>query len=155
VSVAAVNGPALVTLAGDSEPIAAIQQRCDAQGVFCRSVRVRVPFHSHHMDPLEADLRSALGHIVASPAKLSLYSTVTGALAEPGCFGGDYWFPNVRQPVRFVHAIRAMIAANCTTFVELSPHPALAGGIVDALREAGREGLVLPSLRRPASASSP
>src|SRR5262249_22727581 len=104
VSIAAVNRPELVTIAGDSHAIEAIARELAAEEVFHRFVAVKVPFHSHHMDPLRGALLAALGPVQAGEAQIALYSTVTGRRAQGPELGGEYWFRNVRETVRFVAA---------------------------------------------------
>ena len=53
VSIGAVNGPEMLTLSGDTEPLQQIAQLLEARGVFNRPVRVQVPYHSHHMEPIQ------------------------------------------------------------------------------------------------------
>ena len=50
VSIGAVNGPEMLTLSGDVEPLQEIAQMLEARGIFNRPVRVQVAYHSHHMN---------------------------------------------------------------------------------------------------------
>jgi acyl transferase domain-containing protein/NADPH:quinone reductase-like Zn-dependent oxidoreductase/NADP-dependent 3-hydroxy acid dehydrogenase YdfG/aryl carrier-like protein len=148
VSVATVNRPKLVTIAGDTDAVEKIADEMAREEVFHRWVQVRVPFHSHLMDGLRDPIDRALGQVRARAATIPLYSTVLGRRIGGDEIAGDYWFRNVRQPVLFVHAVRAMVADGLRVFVELSPHPILGPGVEDVLREAGKEGVALPTLRR-------
>jgi acyl transferase domain-containing protein len=62
--------------------------------------------------------------------------------------GADHWAANVRRPVLFGDAAAAAAAAGVDAFVEVGPHPVLARYLTAALGRAGRQGAVLPSLRR-------
>jgi acyl transferase domain-containing protein/NADPH:quinone reductase-like Zn-dependent oxidoreductase/short-subunit dehydrogenase len=148
VSVAAINRPELVAVAGETEDVEALAKALTAEGVFNRFVAVQVPFHSHLMDPLKEELDTVLGPIRGRDTSVPLYSTVTGGVLAGAELGGDYWFRNVRQPVRFVAAIRAMVNDGLTAFVELSPHPILSPGIEEVLTAAGESGTTVTSLRR-------
>ncbi len=55
----------------------------------------------------------------------ALYSTVTGSLSDGTGLGAEYWWRNVREPVRFSGAIQAMIEDGLNTFVEIGPKPVL------------------------------
>ncbi len=58
-----------------------------------------------------------------------------------------YFGRNVRDPVRFASAVRAMMADGLDAFVEIAPHPVLSSAIVECAPE-GLIPFVLPSLRR-------
>ena len=53
VSIGAVNGPEMLTLSGDKEPLEHIATMLEARGVFNRPVRVQVAYHSHHMEAIK------------------------------------------------------------------------------------------------------
>src|SRR5262249_20786812 len=57
VCIAAVNGPTSITLAGEVSILKGISDRLAAQGIFARQLRVEVPYHSHLMDPILAELK--------------------------------------------------------------------------------------------------
>ncbi len=149
VSIAAVNGPAMLTLSGDAEPLERISQQLEQKDIFNRFLRVNVPFHSHHMEPLKEDLISSLTHLVPSEANVPLYSTVTGQQEDGRHLTSDYWYQNVREPVYFTDALRQMVRAGFDTFIEVAPHPVLTIGASNLLKEAGlKNALIVPSLRR-------
>ncbi|WP_369217611.1 acyltransferase domain-containing protein, partial [Streptomyces flavofungini] len=148
VSVAAVNSPTAVTLAGDAKILQSMADQLETFGVFHRFLTVEVPYHSHFMDPLREDLEKGLADLRPRPATLPLYSTVTGTRIEGRGADARYWWQNVRATVLFAAAFRQLIADGCTHVVELGPHPVLAGPMREILAEQGVEGLVVPSLRR-------
>ena len=113
-----------------------------------RFLRVKVPYHSHYMDPLRTELEQSLEGSSPAPASLPLYSTVTGALVDGRDLDAAYWWRNVREPVYFAAAAGAMIEDGYTTFLELSPHPVLSASIGECLALKDRPGLAVPSLRR-------
>ncbi|MGC4068672.1 MAG: acyltransferase domain-containing protein [Polyangiaceae bacterium] len=51
ISIAAVNSPSSVTLAGDELALIELQRTLEKQGTFCRLLTVQVPFHSAYMEP--------------------------------------------------------------------------------------------------------
>ncbi|HEX2324051.1 MAG TPA: type I polyketide synthase, partial [Chloroflexota bacterium] len=148
VSVAAINSPSAVTLVGEAEALEAVVAPLQARGVFVRFLRVKVPYHSHYMDPLRTELEQSLEGIIPRAASLPLYSTVTGALVDGRDLDAAYWWRNVREPVYFAAAAGAMIEDGYTTFLELSPHPVLSASIGECLALKDRPGLAVPSLRR-------
>lgn len=148
ISVAAVNGPHAVTLAGDEYHLEIIAERLEEDGAFARFLKTDVPYHSPYMDPLQKELLAVLQSITCAEPTMAAYSTVTGQPADPETFSAAYWWQNVREPVLFAQAIAEMIADGYHTFIELGPHPTLARDINDCLRIANRPGHVVSSLRR-------
>jgi acyl transferase domain-containing protein/aryl carrier-like protein len=151
ISIAAINSPNAVTLSGDADAIAEIAQSLEQRQVFCRLLQVEIPYHSRHMEPIKDELMESLRELDLRPAEIPLYSTVTGR--REGLAGGreldaEYWWRNVRNPVLFAEAMEAIIKDGHNVFVELSPHPVLAGAVSEGLLMSGRKGTILPSLRR-------
>lgn len=148
VSVAAINSPSAVTLSGDSAVLESMAAQLDSFGVFHRFLPVEVPFHSHYMDPLRAELESGLAGLRPATATLPLYSTVTGSRIDGRRVDARYWWQNVRATVLFSAAFSEMVDDGYTHFLELAPHPVLASSMRELLTGSGRDGLVVPSLRR-------
>jgi acyl transferase domain-containing protein len=132
-SVAAVNSPSSVTLAGDAEPLAAIEEELSARGTFCRLLKVQYAFHSARMEPLREDLLGSIHGVEASPLRIPMWSTVTGAPAHGEPLGATYWWRNVREPVQFCAAARGLAESEHNVFVELSPHPVLLGYLRESM----------------------
>ncbi|MDI1314628.1 type I polyketide synthase [Prosthecobacter sp.] len=147
-SLAAVNGPKMASISGDSDAVDEIFQEVERRGLFVRYVPVNYAFHSAHMDPVRAELAESLAGLEPQPGKVKIYSTVTGRLAEGTDYDADYWWHNVRQSVLFAPAIDAVIAAGQTHFLEISPHPVLSNSMNECLALADAIGMALPSLRR-------
>ncbi|MXQ67224.1 type I polyketide synthase [Actinomadura rayongensis] len=130
-AVAAFNGPASTVVAGDPDALTELLASYEAAGV--RATRIPVDYASHvpAVERVEEPLRAALAGIEARPAELPFYSTVTGGRLDEPAFDTGYWYRNLRSPVLFENAVRALIAAGHTTFVEVSPHAVLTGAIQD------------------------
>lgn len=139
-TIAAVNGPTSVTLAGNQEAIIRLHEVLTIAQIFSRLLRVNVAYHSHLMDPLEAEFGARVSHIVPGTPEIPLYSTVTGSAVTGRQQDAGYWWRNARQTVRFTDAMTAMIDDGFEHFVEVGPHPVLAAAIDSCLRRAGRDG---------------
>ncbi|MDF0530312.1 SDR family NAD(P)-dependent oxidoreductase [Tsukamurella sp. 8F] len=149
VSIAAVNGAATVTLAGLDEAIEAVRTELTGDGVFARRLRVEVPYHSRLMDPILPDLAEALDGLTPREASIPLYSTVTGGLIDgPTAADPQYWCRNVRETVRFADAIENLVDEHFRVFLEVGPHPVLAGNIREVLVRNSLAGAVVPTLHR-------
>ncbi len=148
VSVAVINSPSLVTLAGDTEALESIIEPLEKDRTFIRWLRIDYAFHTHQMDPIKDELLESIEDIEPHPGNLPFISTVTGELLEGTALTADYWWQNVRHSVLFSPAICDLIDQGNNLFLELGPHPALASSIQECLAQAGASGGVLPSLRR-------
>ncbi|BBC30132.1 Polyketide synthase [Streptomyces graminofaciens] len=148
-SVAALNGPATTVVAGDSEALTALLADCEAKGVRARRIDVDYASHSEHVEEIHGVLMDALAGIKPMPAKVPLYSTVDegGWLDTTGMHAG-YWYRNLRLTVGFDPAVRTLADEGFTSFVEVSPHPVLTMAIEETAEAAGREAVVLGTLRR-------
>ncbi len=148
VSVGAVNGPEMVALSGDTDVIEEIAADCDSKDIFHRLLVVRVPFHSHHMEPLKEELLASLGEFKTKATNIPFYSTVAGGIVKGEDLNPMYWFKNVREAVLFTDAIDAQIKDGFDTFIELGPHPIHAIGVNDLLEINKKKGIAVGSLRR-------
>ncbi|KIY04109.1 uncharacterized protein Z520_00801 [Fonsecaea multimorphosa CBS 102226] len=148
VEVAALNGPKMTTLAGDAAELEQLAKELEARGTFARFVKVEIPYHSRFMDPFEKPLIEALSAIQGIKTDVSLYSTVTTSI-EPGThLTGEYWFKNVRKPVRYVETATKMLGDGCNFFVEIGPHPVLVSGTRGIVESTGLHAHVLPAMVR-------
>ncbi len=148
VSIGAVNGPEMLTLSGDVEPLARIAETLESRGVFNRPVRVQVAYHSHHMDSIRSEMLETLVHSQGVAAAMPLYSTVSGRRENGLHLNADYWFQNVRQPVLFTTALAAMLQDHFDTFVEIGPHPVLTGGANALFQKLAPSAVIAPSMTR-------
>ncbi|MDI5974952.1 beta-ketoacyl synthase N-terminal-like domain-containing protein [Amycolatopsis magusensis] len=149
VSLAAVNGPNAVVLAGDAEPVLAISAEFKARGTRTKRLTVSHAFHSAHLDSmLDEYLRVARGLTYSAP-RIPVVSTVTGQLAEE-LTSPEYWVRQVRQPVRFHDGMRTLHASGVRTFLEIGPDAVLTPAAQACVPEA-EPGAIIPALtsRRP------
>lgn len=126
VSIAAVNSSSAVTLAGEAEVLRDISALLEGNNVFSRFLRVDVAYHSYQMDGLQDELISCLSGLNPREAEIPLYSTVTGQRVNGGELDGNYWWRNVREPVRFGKAVHTLMRDGYGIFMEIGPHPVLA-----------------------------
>ncbi len=148
VSIAAINSPGAVTLVGEVPVLEAMAQQLATFNVFHRFLNGKVPYHSHYMDDIREELLSSLADMQPQQARLPLYSTVTGTRIDGRGVDARYWWQNVRATVLFASAMGQMIQDGYSVFVELSPHPVLAGSIKELLGQQDQSGVVVASLRR-------
>lgn len=146
VSIAVVNSPTSCALSGESDAILEISRTLEADGVFCRLLAVDVACHSHHMAPLQDELKSALASIRPGQSVIPLYSTLLGKVVQGAELDAEYWARNLREPVQFEAAMQLVLAAGQRVFIEVSPNPALLTPIRANAAQHG-EVIAVPSLR--------
>ena len=59
-SVAAINSPSAVTVAGDGDVLDDVARQLDEAGIFNRYLSGKVPYHTHYMDAVKDDLLERL-----------------------------------------------------------------------------------------------
>ncbi|MBV8180917.1 MAG: SDR family NAD(P)-dependent oxidoreductase, partial [Mycobacterium sp.] len=139
ITVAVYAAPEQTVIAGSPEQVDAVIAVVDAQGRLARRVEVDVASHHPTVDPILAELRTALAALTPSAPKIPLISTVGQTNGVAPAFDADYWVVNLRNPVRFSQAVTAA-AKNHATFVEVSPHPLLSHAITGNLEPANPRG---------------
>ncbi|MET8100300.1 SDR family NAD(P)-dependent oxidoreductase [Streptomyces sp. NPDC005236] len=148
VSVAAVNSARSTVIAGDVEPLDALLAELGREQVFVRRLDVDYASHSARVEPLRATLLDELDGVTTSPSAVAWYSTVTGEPVKEE-LEADYWYTNLREPVRFAPTVERMAADGYRHFVELSPHPSLVTAVRTIAEDHGHDDLVaVGSLRR-------
>ena len=148
ISIAALNGPRSVTLAGDPEALRGLAAELNEQNVFNRVLQVDVAYHSHQMEKLESALTESLHGLRPRRPTVPLFSTVTGRLVQEECHDGGYWYRNIRWPVLFAEAVGHLIENGHLLFIEVGAHPVLSAAINECVMQRGIAGRVLSSLRR-------
>src|SRR5262249_6981634 len=121
VTLAAVNGPDAVLVAGEQTAVAELVERFAADGTFCRMVDVEYASHSPQMDPLLADLRSLLRDVRPTASTRLMISTVTGERVGGSELDAAYWARNLRQPVLFFPALERLARDGHRIILEISP----------------------------------
>ena len=148
VEVAARNSSQATTVAGTKAGLDALEASAKEKGWRFTRLDLAYAFHSAAMDPIAPRLAADLEGLAPTRTRTPFYSTVTGGLLDGAALDAGYWWRNVREPVLFAEAVRAMVADGVRIFVELGPHSVVQAYLNDALRSADREGRVLPSLSR-------
>ncbi len=144
--VAAINSPTGVTVAGNDGAMSRLAAALAKRRITFRRLALDYAFHSPAMDPIREGLLRSLAHLTSESSRIPLYSTVTGTRVEGTGLDGEYWWRNVREPVRFEAAIRAMIGTGINSFVEVGPRPVLVSYLNDIGKAAGIGSFAVPSL---------
>ncbi|MBB5137520.1 polyketide synthase 12 [Thermocatellispora tengchongensis] len=132
VEIAAVNGPAQIVLSGAVDDLLTDER--------VRRIGVDYASHCAQVEAIQDRLLAELADITPRQAGLPMWSTVTGGWMRGDELDAEYWYANLRRPVRFGEAIGALTGDGFDAFVEVSAHPVLTQAI--------EHPHVIPTLRR-------
>lgn len=153
VDIAAYNSGTSTTVSGPADQLETLARLARKSRIAGVPVHVDYPFHSRALDEVQKALVADLGTIAAQVPRVPFYSTVTGQALAPGDLDADYWWNNIRRPVRFADAVAAALAAHPdAAFVEIAPRSLLVGPISENLRAGEAQNPVLPTLANSDSA---
>ncbi|MFE0254221.1 SDR family NAD(P)-dependent oxidoreductase [Streptomyces sp. NPDC059010] len=143
IGVAALNSGRSTVVAGAVEAVEALVGDLDREQIFVRRLDVDYASHTDRVEPVRTTILDELDGVATYPTSVAWYSTVTG---EPVTeeLDADYWYTNLREPVRFAPTVERMAADGYRYFVELAPHPSL----LTALRTVDEDLVAVGSLRR-------
>ncbi|MET8146547.1 SDR family NAD(P)-dependent oxidoreductase [Sphaerisporangium sp. NPDC005288] len=148
VSVAVVNGPGSVVLAGDAAALDALEARLRADGTRVKRLAVDYASHGTQVEVLREPLLRELAALRPRTARVPFYSTVTAAEVDTAGLDAEYWYTNLRRTVRFAETTRALLARGRRLFLEMSPHPMLTPAIEETAAADGVDVAALGTLRR-------
>ncbi|MBI0383573.1 acyltransferase domain-containing protein, partial [Streptomyces albiflaviniger] len=108
--IAAVNGPASVSVSGDPDALAEFGKTLSKAKIY-RWQLPGVDFagHSGHVTTIKDELHQVLDGVTASPGEVAWMSTVTADWADPTHITTDYWYRNLHDTVRFHQATQALL----------------------------------------------
>lgn len=153
VSIAAINSPTDLTLAGVTADLEAIAARLTAEDTFNQFLQVDVPFHSPVMEQVRAEFFEVMQGLIPRAPSIPMMSTTTGRFVEGAELDVRQWWGNLRQSVLFLPGMEQILAHGPHLFIEISAHPVLATSMgrciaASAQAQTRTHSLVVPSLRR-------
>ncbi|MFC9330341.1 type I polyketide synthase [Kitasatospora sp. NPDC057015] len=147
-SLAGVNSPSLVTVAGEPQALDELVARLTGDGVRARVIPATVASHCAQVDPLRERLAELLAFVRPRAGRVPIYSTVTGEVLAGPELTADYWFQNCRRPVNFEPVVRSLLADGFGLFIESSAHPVLMPSVAETVEHAGADAAAVGTLRR-------
>ncbi|MEU9443469.1 type I polyketide synthase [Streptomyces sp. NPDC048304] len=124
-SVAAVNGPASVVIAGDLEALEEFAALAAGDGVRVRRVRIEYASHSHQVERIRDQVLEAAAGVTPRQTAVEFHSTVTAGRLDTRVLDASYWYDNLCSTVRFGEVVENLMRERGGVFVEVSPHPVL------------------------------
>ncbi|WP_435112844.1 type I polyketide synthase [Nocardiopsis synnemataformans] len=148
-AVAALNGPSATVVSGEAGAVEEFLAACEGRGVRARRVPVDYASHSAAVEAIRDRLLEDLAPIVPRSSHVPFFSTLRDEVIDTAGLDAQYWFENLRHPVRFSSAVGSLLESGHSLFVEASAHPVLTIGVQEAVDEAeAASAVVVPSLRR-------
>ncbi|WP_425445796.1 type I polyketide synthase [Umezawaea tangerina] len=123
VSIAAVNGPRSVVVAGDEDAVLTVVGGLAEQGVKTKRLKVSHAFHSPLMEPMLDEFRAVAQGLTYSTPRIPMLGDVT----DP-----EHWVRHVRDAVRFADSLTELTRLGVTTFLEVGPDGVLTAMAAEA-----------------------
>ena len=134
IELAAINASNSVTLAGDINVLEKICEIVNSEKGWGRLLEIKYPFHSNFMDSIEESIRTSLKVIKPQEADIPFISTTTGLWMDGRELDSDYWWRNIRYPVRFHSATDYLLAQGTRFFLEVGANGILQFYLMDAIK---------------------
>ncbi|ONI83215.1 hypothetical protein ALI144C_17230 [Actinosynnema sp. ALI-1.44] len=148
ISIATINGPGAVVVAGDPAALAEFADELRAEDIRVKRIPVNFAAHSWHVEQIRDVFVPSLTGIRPQATEIPFFSTVTVGWLGGEDLGPEYWYRNLREPVQFAQSTSALLAEGFDRFVDVSPHPVLAASIQDSIDLGERPAVVVGSLQR-------
>ena len=148
VSIAVVNGPGSVVVSGDIDAIEELVAEYQDSDIRVRRLPVDYASHSPHVERIKDELLAQLKGIDAVASHIPFYSAVTGTQLDTAGLDADYWYRNLREPVRFDEVTRTLLDRGYGLFVEASPHPVLTVALQESIEQAQAAAIAVGTLHR-------
>ncbi|ANZ21306.1 polyketide synthase family protein [Streptomyces noursei ATCC 11455] len=127
VALAAVNEPAVCTVAGPKEAVRELTTRLTADGVAHRKVVTSHAFHSAMMDPVVGPFTELLRGVELGRPQTPFLSNRTGTwIRDEEARDPEYWAGQLRETVRFADCLTTVLADGDHVFLEVGPGQTLA-----------------------------
>ncbi|MEX2601916.1 MAG: SDR family NAD(P)-dependent oxidoreductase [Balneolaceae bacterium] len=140
ISIASVNGPERVVVAGDPESIDRFVDEMTVAETEVKKLRVSQAFHSPLVEPMLDSFGNIVSGVTFGTLEIPVISNVTGDFSNSKKMASaGYWQDHIRQPVRFYQGLSRLLEDGINTFIEIGPKPTLS-----ALGQAVEEELSVP-----------
>jgi phthiocerol/phenolphthiocerol synthesis type-I polyketide synthase E len=147
ISLAAVNGPALVVVSGPAATIAGLEDRLARNGIRCYRLQTSCAFHSAAVDSILDGLMEHVQRICLAIPKIPYISNVTGTwITDEEALDPSYWARQTRKTVRFAEGIQELLGSTDGVLLEVGPGHTL-GNFAKRYTRPPAERIVLASLR--------
>ena len=121
VSLAVINSPGKVVLAGPANQLAALASSLRQTGIRTVPLPVSHAFHSRHVEPILPAFRKVVEAVPFHAPRIPIVSNRDGAMAGERMATVDYWVEQIREPVQFHEGILTLLNGGFDLFLEVGP----------------------------------
>ncbi len=147
-SIAAHNGPRSTVVSGDADAVTAFVAAYEDADIRVKRFISDYASHSSQVERIRDEVIEAFSWVTPREGEIAFHSTARGERVDTTELTAEYWYENLRMPVRFDDGIRALIEREHGVFLEMSAHPVLALGIEETIDELAAPAVALGTLRR-------
>ncbi|MCP4177760.1 MAG: acyltransferase domain-containing protein, partial [bacterium] len=148
IEIAGVNSPKSVSLSGDYNSLVKIQNYCVNNEIFFKLLELDYPFHSKLMERTKSEFFRLVGNISPIKSNIKFYSTVFGKQIATEVLNEQYWWKNIREPVKFEQGIESLIHSNFQIYAEIGPNPILLKNIQQTAKKSNSTIIAVATLRK-------
>lgn len=127
VTLAAINTPQSVVIAGDPAAVALAEDVVQQAGLETRPLKIYVASHSPLMDPILDEFAAVAQRVTYHRPRIRVVSNLTGALVDEVLTTPTYWCCHLREPVQFAQGMATLATLGIDTFIETGPKATLLG----------------------------
>jgi acyl transferase domain-containing protein/NADPH:quinone reductase-like Zn-dependent oxidoreductase/acyl carrier protein len=148
IEIGAYNAPNLVTVSGEKNAVDDLIERLNRHdpNILARLLDLDFAWHSSWLEPGKAIFESAVGARPWHRPRIAVISTVTGEFETR--FDTQYWWRNLRYPVRFDRAVDLALDQGADRFIELGPSRTLSSPAAACAAAKGQAALTVTTLQR-------
>ncbi|QSY50319.1 MULTISPECIES: type I polyketide synthase [Streptomyces] len=150
-AVGGVNSPLTTIVSGTTAALRGLLELCKERGTRARDIPAAFASHSPQAEVMREGLLELLAPVTPLKPRVPFHSTVRGHRGDDAAavsLDAAYWYDNMRQEVLFEETVRHLLAEGRSLFIEMSPHPVMAGAVAETVEDAGARAAVLATLRR-------
>ncbi|KAI1808155.1 ketoacyl-synt-domain-containing protein [Daldinia bambusicola] len=141
------NSPTSTTVSGDAEAIDELSNLMTQKQIFNRRLFVDVAYHSPHMKLIAEVYYNMIADVELKEGNgdVQFFSSLRSRKVNADELGPQYWVENLTNPVRFTTALQVLCEeSEPDIFIEIGPHAALKGPIMQTLKK-----MQLPASKTP------
>ncbi|MDI5968594.1 SDR family NAD(P)-dependent oxidoreductase [Streptomyces sp. SL13] len=146
--VAVINGPRSTVVGGTPQAAAEVLEKLGARDVWARLLPIGMAAHTRHIERTREFMLRELAPVRPHTADIPVYTAATTGAVDTAVLDAEFWYRSARGVADFRGAVETLLADGYRLFVEMSPHPVLAMGIVETAAYRGHEAATVETMRR-------
>jgi amino acid adenylation domain-containing protein/non-ribosomal peptide synthase protein (TIGR01720 family) len=121
-SLAAVNGPNICVVAGQSRAVDQLERELKEKRLHCRRLNTSHAFHSQMMEPILGAFAERVRRVSLNPPRIPYISNVTGDwITSAQATDPNYWAGHLRRTVRFSEGLQRLFKESEPVMLEVGP----------------------------------